>query len=800
MAQTTVDTLLIKIQADMAGLQREMGKVKKSVDSGSKDINRSLSSINSKISSTISNFAKVGAAIGVAFTGVAIRNIVKTGSEIEQLEIRLSKMFGSASEGALAFEGMSQFASKVPFSLQQIQQGAGSLSAVARDAEHLNQLLEITGNVAAVSGLDFATTSMQIQRAFSAGIGAADLFRERAVGSLIGFKQGAQVSVSETVTAFEEAFSGTGKFAGTTDELANTLTGTLSMIGDKIFNFQRLIADKGFFNEVKAQFQGLDDILAENEDRFKQLAEDISLTLVSALRGLVSALAFVQDNTEEVKTILKVTLGVILAYKAVTTITAIILGLKTAMIALGIETKRTGNIFKRNPVGLLVSGFALLSTAILGAKSAMSSFNQELANTREGMGTLNPFLGISEEVKTPPSGTSTIMASPARPATERRLKFEELKKEVEERTRLLGVTEAQRRLENLIGEEQLGDNHKALLLELIREEIKEEERLEEIKEERLRQEKQAEQIEKDKNNRLKEAISLTDRFKTEEQLLLEDQKKLNDAIAEFGMEKIPNAQIALDGLRHEIEMLDPVTKAIADSVDRAFDGIAASIADSMTHGKNALESLKDVARNVINEMIKEFIRLQMVQARAILSPSGGSSLMSLGGSLLSGLAGGLGGLFGGSSGVTVNASSAAGMGNAFTSSQLAASGGFGGNLAMNQATNPMFQTSRGFSFGNLFRQSGGTVMQGMPTVVGERGAEVFVPNSSGRIMNSNMTRGLGGNNVTVNQVLNVETGVSQTVKAEMLNLLPMFKEETITAVAEARLRGGSFANAFTGGR
>ena len=91
-------------------------------------------------------------------------------------------------------------------------------------------------------------------------------------------------------------------------------------------------------------------------------------------------------------------------------------------------------------------------------------------------------------------------------------------------------------------------------------------------------------------------------------------------------------------------------------------------------------------------------------------------------------------------------------------------------------------------------------MQGMPTVVGERGAEVFVPNSSGRIINSNMTRGLGGYNVTVNQVLNVETGVSQTVKAEMLNLLPMFKDETITAVAEARLRGGSFANAFTGGR
>ncbi|HAI39111.1 MAG TPA: hypothetical protein DCM40_13825, partial [Maribacter sp.] len=172
MAQTTVDTLLIKIQADMAGLQKEMSKVKGTVQKGSKDINKSLSSINSKISSSISTFTKLGVAIGAAFTGMAVRNIVKVGSDIENLQIRLEKMFGSAEQGALAFQGMSEFASKVPFSLQQIQQGAGSLSAVARDAEHLNQLLEITGNVAAVSGLDFATTSMQIQRAFSAGIGA----------------------------------------------------------------------------------------------------------------------------------------------------------------------------------------------------------------------------------------------------------------------------------------------------------------------------------------------------------------------------------------------------------------------------------------------------------------------------------------------------------------------------------------------------------------------------------------------------------------------------------------------------
>ena len=49
-----------------------------------------------------------------------------------------------------------------------------------------------------------------------------------------------------------------------------------------------------------------------------------------------------------------------------------------------------------------------------------------------------------------------------------------------------------------------------------------------------------------------------------------------------------------------------------------------------------------------------------------------------------------------------------------------------------------------------------------------------------------------------NQNLEVNAGVAQTVRAEMLNLLPAFKAETISAVAESRLRGGEFASAFSG--
>ena len=101
---------------------------------------------------------------------------------------------------------MAEFASRVPFSLQEIQAGSGNLAVVAKDADELANLMEITGNVAAATGLDFRTTAEQIQRSFSAGIGAADLFREKGVRNMLGFQAGATVSIDQTVQAFERVF------------------------------------------------------------------------------------------------------------------------------------------------------------------------------------------------------------------------------------------------------------------------------------------------------------------------------------------------------------------------------------------------------------------------------------------------------------------------------------------------------------------------------------------------------------------------------------------------------------------
>ena len=50
--------------------------------------------------------------------------------------------------------------------------------------------------------------------------------------------------------------------------------------------------------------------------------------------------------------------------------------------------------------------------------------------------------------------------------------------------------------------------------------------------------------------------------------------------------------------------------------------------------------------------------------------------------------------------------------------------------------------------------------------------------------------------VVVNQTINVTTGIQQTVRAEIANLLPQISEAAKAAVADSRMRGGSYGTSM----
>jgi hypothetical protein len=256
----------------------------------------SLSSVKESLFSLRSALVGLGA-------GLAVRSIVNVGKQVENLNLRFKFLFRSATEGQKAFDGLVNFASKVPFTLEQIQAGAGNLAVVTKNAEELKNVLEITGNVASVTGLDFQQTAEQIQRAFSGGIASADVFRERGVSALLGFKAGATVTAEETKKRFQEVFGKGGTFGNATSEFANTLEGTLSMLQDKLFKFQKAIAD-GFFEQLKIEFGNLNKYLDDSDEAINNFGKQLGENTATAIRKFSEAVKSLDDDLSNLDGIL----------------------------------------------------------------------------------------------------------------------------------------------------------------------------------------------------------------------------------------------------------------------------------------------------------------------------------------------------------------------------------------------------------------------------------------------------------------------------------------------------------------
>ncbi len=121
----------------------------------------------------------------------------------------------------------------------------------------------------------------------------------------------------------------------------------------------------------------------------------------------------------------------------------------------------------------------------------------------------------------------------------------------------------------------------------------------------------------------------------------------------------------------------------------------------------------------------------------------------------------------------------------------------GGLLGLASSSDPQVTTSSGmFDFPRKGLAAGGPVASGKSYLVGEEGPEIFKPAVSGTIIPND--RMGGGEGITVNQTIQISTGVAQTVRAEIMNLMPAITQATKQAVADSKQRGGQFGRVFAG--
>ena len=339
-------------------------------------------------------FSLQSAIVGIG-GGLVIRSLTKVGSEVEDLCVRFNFLFGNVKEGTKAFDNLIGFAARVPFTLQEISAASGNLAVVAKDADDLTRILKITGNVAAVTGLDFRQTAEQIQRSFAGGIAAADVFRERGVRALLGFKAGATVTAEATIKAFEDTFGEGGRFGKATEVLATTFTGTLSMLQDKLFKFKLETNRAGFFDFFKNALVVINKGIEDNATALSNFSKAVGEGLVNFIKQALLGGAALLDLLRPIFQTVAIGIGGLID---------VVKGLPPGIRELGIVgflmLGRTGKIAIVGILGLLKAiGVDLdkITNSIFGATKQTEEFGPAMKSVNEFIKKIEENIIVSKE-------------------------------------------------------------------------------------------------------------------------------------------------------------------------------------------------------------------------------------------------------------------------------------------------------------------------------------------------------------------------------------------------------------------
>jgi len=594
------------------------------------NVQKGLSRVKNSVFNLRNAFLGLGA-------GLVVRNLVNTGKQLENLRTRLKFLLKDTNEGAKAFENMTKFASKVPFSLEEIQAGAGILATVTDNADDLQKMLEITGNVASVTGLDFRTAGEQIQRSFSAGIGSADIFREKGVRNMLGFKAGATVSIEETVQAFEKVFGKGGRFGNATDELARTFEGTLSMIGDKVFNFKKVLLEAGFFDELKKQFGDLDKFLEDNAKDIDNIAKSVGKNLA---QGMVKVVQIGKDLIPTLQNIGKI-------------------------------LKNIGDGFMALPPFIRTSGIIgafLFGKKGLVALAGVSLFVDKVqdliaeAKIRMGIFDLENINSVDAKIKSIKTQLNEIETQKVMATMEgENIDTTALDKRIFKLSEELSILEDHRKTLQNINKIQLESNHH--MFEMGNGAIKVAENI-----------KQVTKFTSVSNHHMFEMANAVD--------------KTNKTFREMNETVLKNLE----------KKFENVSTTIKEGINSGITKMSQGLARAFVFGEKLSDTLRSMAQNVLANIISSLI--EVVARKGV---------------------------------------------------ELAIE-----KMITNEKRKQIALQGASFfgSFSSAFgmRASGGSVQKGQPYIVGERGAELFVPNQSGQIQQS--ARGTNGGATTVNFNIN----------------------------------------------
>lgn len=249
-------------------------------------------------------------------------------------------------------------------------------------------------------------------------------------------------------------------------------------------------------------------------------------------------------------------------------------------------------------------------------------------------------------------------------------------------------------------------------------------------------------------------VEETDKYAFANQNLKQIFDENKEAFEVLGYTSLPQLQAELEKTKDKTEdVVDVLGDELKQAVVTSANAFTTDLVDALISGEDAMDSFESFAKKMVSQIIAIFMQLAVVNKiiNSIFGLTGDDALSTI---------------------------------------DLLGSG------------KPKFDTgSWDGNMRGLGGAGGGSMFGGQPRLVGERGAEIFVPHTSGTLLNNmNSKNAMGsGKSVNIYQTVNFATGIVPTVRAEVTKMMPQIADVTKAAVQESAMRGGNFRRSLVGG-
>ena len=301
-------------------------------------------------------------------TGVAVRSIINTTARFQDLRTALSSVTGSAEAGAQAFGFISKFATQTQFGVDDLTETFIKLSAAG--IKPTRELLTTFTDTAAVTtdqlGSLQAITDL-FARSVSGGLGLEDLNRLADRGVPVFKILEEQLGLTRLeVSKFGQTARGAEKirdalvqglnksFGGATADRVKNLSTQISNLGIAFTNAQDVLG-QGLSKELGTAIDNVTDFINVNEELIRQLGEGLGKGINAGIKGVENLV----ENFDLLKEIFIAIIGLKVAI-VITQIATSVKSLTTAMALLN-------GVISRNPL-FIIGGTAVTAIALFGDK------------------------------------------------------------------------------------------------------------------------------------------------------------------------------------------------------------------------------------------------------------------------------------------------------------------------------------------------------------------------------------------------------------------------------------------------